>query len=175
MALYGSEFEALPRETLIKLARVYSRNWQTLDGNWFGVVEAECGLETASRLDLVNWEKQSVLEAKRLIAALEIEPGSLDALLRVLSLMSWQLTSPLFVIESQTPTEVVFHWDRCAVQESRERAGKSVFQCGQMKLTLLRGIASVAAPRAVVTCLAAPPGPKPDGCWCRWRIGLADA
>lgn len=172
--MYGSEYETLSRETLMKLARVYSRNWQTLDGNWFSVVEGECGLETAARLDLVNWEKQSVLEAKRLVAALEIEIDSLDALLRVLSLMSWQLTSPLFVIESQTPAEVVFHWDQCAVQESRERQSKPVFECGRMKLVLLRGIASVAAPRAVVTCLTAPPGPKPDGCWCRWRIELAD-
>ena len=173
--MYGSEFESLSRETLLKLARVYSRNWQTLDGNWFGVVEAECGLATAARLDLVNWQQQSVLEAKRLVSALEIEIGSLDAILRVLSLMSWQLTSPLFVVESQTPGEVVFHWDRCAVQESRERQGKPVFECRRMKLTLLQGIASVAAPRATVTCLAAPPGPKPADCWCRWRIELADA
>ncbi len=173
--MYGAEFEAMSRQTLIKLARVYSRNWQTLDGNWFSVVEAECGLETAARLDLVNWEKQSVLEAKRLVSALEIEIGSLDATLRVLSLMSWQLTSPLFVVESQTSAAVVFHWNRCAVQESRERQNKPVFECGRMKLTLLRGIASVTAPRAVVTCLAAPPGPKPDGCWCRWRIEIADA
>ena len=171
--MYGSEFESLSREALIKLARVYSRNWQTLDGNWFGAVEAKCGLETAARLDLMNWEHQSGLEAKRLIAALEIETGSLDAVLRVLSLMSWQLTSPLFVVERQTPAEVVFHWDRCAVQENRQRQGKPVFECGRMKLTLLRGIAGVAAPGAVVTCLAAPPRPKPPDCWCRWRITLA--
>jgi hypothetical protein len=173
--LYGDEFESLPRETLIKLARVYSRNWQTLDGNWFGSVEAECGLETAARLDLTNWEHQAALEAKRLVAALEIETGSIDAMLRVLSLMSWQLTSPQFVVESQTPAAVVFHWDRCAVQESRERQHKPVFDCGRMKLTLLRGIASVTVPKALVTCLNAPPGPKPDDCWCRWQIGMPDA
>ena len=30
--------EELPKETLIELARMYARNWQTLDGLWFGNV-----------------------------------------------------------------------------------------------------------------------------------------
>jgi len=55
------KLEELPRETLIELARMYARNWQTLDGLWFGNVEAQYGLEAAIKLDLKNWERQSVV------------------------------------------------------------------------------------------------------------------
>ena len=45
-----NELESLPKETLIKLVKVYSRNWQTLDGLWFSNVEAVCGLDTAVKI-----------------------------------------------------------------------------------------------------------------------------
>ncbi len=41
------KLEELPKETLIELARMYARNWQTLDGLWFRNVEAQYGLEAA--------------------------------------------------------------------------------------------------------------------------------
>ncbi len=166
------ELEAQPRETLIRLARAYSRNWQTLDGNWFSAVEAAYGLAAAARLDLENWRHQSVLEAKRLTAAMGIQPGTLSAMMQVLSLMSWQLTSPRFVIAEDSPQRVVFYWDRCAVQEGRERGGKPLFECREMKLALLKGLASVVIPEAVVECRSAPPDPPPTDCWCRWVISL---
>jgi hypothetical protein len=34
------ELEKLPKETLIDLVKMYSRNWMTLDGLWFS---AGCG------------------------------------------------------------------------------------------------------------------------------------
>jgi len=50
------KLEDLPKHTLIQLARMYARNWQTLDGLWFGNVELEYGLDAAVRLDIKNWE-----------------------------------------------------------------------------------------------------------------------
>ncbi len=168
------DLSALPKSTLIDLLKIYSRNWQSLDGLWFGNVEAGFGLEAARRIDLKNWEKQALLEARRIKNVLNLNEGGLGAVLKVLSLMSWQLTAPLFKIESETPQRVVFFWDRCAVQESRVRNGKPLFPCKTMKLTLLSGIARIAEPRTSVRCLACPPDPHPKNYWCRWELTIPD-
>jgi len=166
------KLEDLPREVLIELAKVYSRNWQSLDGLWFGSVEAEYGLEVAARLDLRNWEKQSVLEAERLKKVLKLDQGGLYSVLTVLSFMGWQLTSPLFQIEEESEERIVFRYTRCAVQEGRSKQGKPEFRCKPMKLTLLSNIAKVVEPRAMVKCLSAPPDPRGQDFWCRWELRL---
>ncbi len=165
------KLEDLPRETLIELAKVYSRNWQSLDGLWFGAVEAEYGLAAAARLDLKNWEKQSVTEAERLRKALKLG-GGLNSVLTVLSFMSWQLTSPLFEIEEESEERIAFRYTRCAVQEGRRKQGKPEFHCKPMKLTLLTNIARVVEPRATVRCLNAPPDAREGDAWCRWELRL---
>ena len=164
--------EKLPRKKLIELARMYSRNWQSLDGNWFGLVESEFGLETAVRLDLKSWEKQAVLEAQRIKKVLELDKGGLPTVLTVLSFMTWQLASPLFEIEEESPEKVVFCYPHCAIHESRTKRGKPVFPCKTMKLGLLSNIASVVEPRAQVRCLNCPPDPHQEGFWCKWELSL---
>jgi len=164
--------EKLPKDTLIELAKMYSRNWQSLDGNWFGLVEAEFGLETAVRLDLKSWEKQAVLEAQRIVKLLELDKGGLPSVLTVLSFMTWQLASPLFEIEEESLQRVIFYYPRCAIHESRSRQNKPVFPCKTMKLGLLTNIASVVEPRAKVKCLNCPPDPHQKGFWCKWVLSL---
>jgi hypothetical protein len=164
--------EKLPKKTLIELAKMYSRNWQSLDGNWFGLVEAEFGLETAVRLDLRSWEKQAVLEAQRIKKVLKLDEGGLPSVLTVLSFMSWQLASPPFEIEEESPERVVFYYPRCAIHESRSRQHKPVFPCKTMKLDLLSSITKVVESRAVVRCLNCPPDPHQEGFWCKWELRL---
>jgi Family of unknown function (DUF6125) len=164
--------EKLPKKTLIELVKMYSRNWQSLDGNWFGLVEAEFGLETAVRLDLKSWEKHAVLEAQRIKKVLQLDKGGLPSVLAVLSFMSWQLTSPLFEIEKESPKRVVFYYPRCAIHESRNKQNKPVFPCKTMKLELLSSITKVVEPRAVVRCLNCPPDPHQEGFWCKWELRL---
>ncbi len=166
------DLTALPKSTLVELCKMYSRNWQSLDGLWFGNVEAEFGLDAARTIDLKNWEKQAVLEARRIKEVLELNGGGLDAVLKILSLMSWQLASPLFKVESETPQRIVFGWDRCAVQENRIRNHKPVFPCKTMKLNLLSAIARIAEPSTSVRCIACPPDHHPDNWWCRWELTL---
>jgi hypothetical protein len=157
---------------LIKLTKVYSRNWQSLDGLWFGNVEATCGLDTAIKIDLENWTKQAVTEAKRLKEALEIKGNGIEDVLTVLSFMSWQLTSPLFEVEIETPSKAVIFYRRCAVQESRSKNGKPVFPCKQMKLTLLSGIAQALNSGVHIECISCPPDKPGDGYWCKWELSL---
>ena len=167
-----NELESLPKETLIELIKVYSRNWQTLDGLWFGNVEAACGLDTAVKLDLQNWEKHAVTEAKRLKEALGLKENGISAILTILSFMSWQLTSPLFECEDETPTRAVIYYQDCAVQEGRNKTGKPVFPCKNMKLTLLSGIAKAINPEVKIRCISCPPDEPGADYWCKWELSL---
>jgi len=168
---YG-RLDELPRETLIELARMYARNWQTLDGLWFGGVEAEFGLDAAVKIDLHNWERQAAIEARRIQEVLGPGRGGLSSVLKALSFMSWQLVSPLFEIEEDSPQRVVFCYLRCPIQESRARQSKPEFPCKTMKTTLLSNLARVVEPRAVLRCITCPPDPHPHGYWCKWELTL---
>lgn len=161
--------ENLPHNKLIELIKMYSRNWQSLDSFWFSNVEAECGLDKAMKIDLINWEKQAVLEAKRIKKIINLD-SNLSSVLTCLSMMSWQLTSPMFEIEFESPERIVFYYTQCAVQESRDTNHKPVFPCKQMKITLLSNIVKVISPKAIVKCLHAPPDCRQGTQWCRWEL-----
>ena len=60
------DLEGLPKETLIKMIRMFSKNWLAVDGLWFQAVEDEFGFEAAFRLDMQMWAKQAVIEARRI-------------------------------------------------------------------------------------------------------------
>jgi hypothetical protein len=167
-----NELGLLPTETLIKLIKVYSRNWQTLDGLWFSNVEAACGLNTTVKIDLQNWGKQATTEAKRLKEALGLKDSGITTILTILSFMSWQLTSPLFECEIETPLKAVIYYKRCAVQEGRNKAGKPVFPCKSMKLTLLSGIAKAVNPEVKIRCISCPPDEPLADHWCKWELIL---
>ncbi len=166
------KFEDLPKEKLAELARMYAHNWQTLDGLWFKHVETEFGLPAAEKIDLRNWEKQSVIEAQRIKKVLGLEQGGLSSVLTVLSFMSWQVVSPSFEFEQESPQKVVFFYPDCPIQEGRKRMGKADFSCKTMKTMLLTNIARVAEPRAKVRCLSCPPDPHPQHYWCKWELTL---
>ena len=164
--------EELTKETLIALTKMYTRNWQTLDGLWFRNVEAEYGLDAAIRIDLENWEKQSVIEAERIREVLKLDKGGLTSVLTVLSFMSWQLSSPMFQCEEESLEKIVFFYPRCSVQEGRRKQNKPEFPCKTMKLMLLSNIAKVVEPRAAVKCLTCPPDPHPEKFWCKWQLTM---
>jgi Family of unknown function (DUF6125) len=170
ISLPNESLESLSKETLIKLVEAYSRNWKSLDGLWFNSVESAYGVDAAVELDLQNWAVQAVLEARRLKEALMIEEGGPAAVLKVLTFMTWQLTSELFEYEVDTPDRAVIRYRTCAVQEGRRKAEKPVFPCKNMKTTLLSSIASVIDPAVRVACLSCPPDEPGAEYWCRWEL-----
>ena len=166
------KLEDLSKETLIRLVEMYSKNWQTLDSLWFRNVENKYGLEAAVELDLKMWEEQAKVEARRIKEALDITQGGLTNVLKALRFMSWQLTTPLFEYNEETPGRVVFYYPRCPVQEGRRRQGKKEFPCKFMKTKLLSNLAKEIEPRAEIRCLFCPPDPRPEDLWCKWELAM---
>ena len=73
-----TNFNSLPRETLIKIIEMMGKNWLSVDGLWFQGVEDEFGMEAALRLDFRMWQRQSVLEGQRLKEALGLAGSMAD-------------------------------------------------------------------------------------------------
>lgn len=65
----------LSKEDLIAIIVDDAKNWLAHDGLWFQAVEQQYGIETAIEIDRAAWEKFTVVEAKRIMARLGLEPG----------------------------------------------------------------------------------------------------
>ena len=79
------EVEDFSKEELIGLLEDASKNWLMHDGLWFRAVEDKFGIEAAMELDRKAWEKFTVIEAKRIMDRLGIEPdGGIPALAQTL-------------------------------------------------------------------------------------------
>ncbi|MBC8463680.1 MAG: hypothetical protein H8D61_01750 [Deltaproteobacteria bacterium] len=78
----------LPRETLIELIQMYSRNWMTLDGLWFSGAEEKYGMDAAVELDVRMWRIGSKTEAKRIQKLFNLGPG-LENIIKAIDFMSW--------------------------------------------------------------------------------------
>ena len=165
------ELDTLPRETLIELVKMYSRNWHTVDGLWFRGVEQRFGIDVALEIDIEMWKSMSKTEAKRIKEILSIgERGGVEAVLRTVHFMSWAPASG-YEIE-RNGDSALLTCTKCPPQEARVRKGIGEFACRPTFKYGFQNVADVIDPRVKVTCLLCPPGPHPPDLWCRWEFRI---
>ena len=166
------EVKDLSKEELLELLADASKNWLSHDGLWFRAVEDKFGLETAMELDKNAWEKFTVIEAKRIMNRLKIEPGGgIPALVQALK---FRLYAHINVQEVKEMSDIhcVFCMNRCRVQEARKRQGLPDFPCKQVGIVEYSGFAKTIDSRIETTCLTCPPDPHPPDVWCSWEFRL---
>ena len=144
------ELEKLPRETLIEIIRMHSRNWMTLDGLWFSGVEEAFGVEAAMELDIRMWRKGSRTEARRIKQLLDLGPG-LDNVIRAIHFMSWAASFGYRVEESEG--RALWTCTRCPPQENRLKAGLAEFPCRPTFEACFVNVCEVIDPSIQVTCI----------------------
>jgi hypothetical protein len=166
------ELESLPKETLIKIIKMYSKNWMTVDGLWFQNVEDKYGLDAAMEIDLKMWERQALIEAKRIKETLNFTGEGPLAVMQAYLLMTPVLAFALPEYEEKSPEKVVINYPSCPIQEARLRQGRGEFPCKPTGAIMLSSCAQVMDPRVKVKCSFAPPDPHPEGMWCRWEISI---
>ncbi len=166
------EVKDLSKEELLGLLADASKNWLAHDGLWFRAVENKYGLEAAMELDRKAWEKFTVLEAKRIMKRLEMEPGGgIPALVQALKFRLYAYINVQEVTEMRD-THCVFRMNSCRVQEARKRQGLSDFPCKSIGIVEYSGFARTIDPRIKTTCLTCPPDPHPSEVWCAWKFKL---
>jgi hypothetical protein len=163
------ELEQLPKETLIELIKMHSRNWHTCDGLWFSGVEERYGMDKALEIDVNMWDVSSILEAKRIKEILAIpDNGGLDAVLRTVNFMSWAAKCG-YRIEKKVDTALLTVIS-CPPQEARLKSGIGPFPCRPTFEVGFGNVASVIDPGVKVSCKYCPPGPHPSDSWCQWEF-----
>jgi hypothetical protein len=171
----GLPLEALTREELLEVVDDFAKNWLAHDGLWFQAVEKAHGMEAAIEADRAAWERFTVVEARRILERLGLQPGGgIPALLECLRHRFYGRLNVQEAVEV-TSTRAVFVMRDCRVQSARKRKGLPDFPCKTVGLAEYAGFAAAVDPRIQTRCIACPPDPHPDDAWCTWEFTLPAA
>ena len=166
------EIKDLSKEELLELLKDASKNWLAHDGLWFQAVEKELGMDMAIELDRRAWEKFTVIEAKRIMKRLGIEPGGgIPALIQALKFRLYANINVQEITE-QSPTHCIFNMNKCRVQDARKRKGLPDFPCKPVGIVEYSYFAKTIDPRIETECLICPPDPHPPNIICSWKFTL---
>ena len=166
------EIKDLSKEELIEVLRDAAKNWLAHDGLWFQSVEKAYGIQDAIRLDRDTWKRFAVVEAKRIMARLKIQPnGGIPALIQALKFRLYALINEQS-IEEVSPTRCVFKMVRCRVQEARRRKNLPDFPCKSVGIVEFSEFAKAVDSRISTRCIACPPDPHPREYWCAWEFTM---
>jgi len=169
------ELESMPKETLIKMLKVYSNNWLTMDGFWFRNIEDEYGTEIATRFDEKMWEKYAEVEGRRIKEALNITEDGFDALFKVMNFAIWAISEGFdYEFEEMTERRVVFYNTGCRNQEARLKQGLDEFPCKKVGINCWTGLAKAINHRIKVDSIFCPPDSHPEGIFCKWSLTLTE-
>lgn len=164
----------LSKEELIAIIVDDAKNWLAHDGLWFQAVDQKYGMETAIEIDKAAWERFTVVEAKRIMSRLGIEPGGgIPALIECLKHRLYARLNLQEAIEV-TDTSVVFRMVNCRVQSARKRNGLPDFPCKTVGIVEYTEFARTIDPRIETRCIACPPDLHPEDYWCAWEFVLKD-
>ncbi len=169
-----TEYESiqeLPREKLLELCEMFSKNWLALDGLWFQSIEHKRGMDEAVGHDVNAWARFTETEARRIKEFLGLpELAGLEGLRRALA---FRLYAPLnrheTVLEGNTLT---FHVRSCRVQDARARKGMPYHPCKPVGLVEYTNFARVIDPRITTEAVSCYPDMTDESSRCVWRFTL---
>jgi hypothetical protein len=163
----------LPKDELVRMLYDDAKNWLAHDGLWFQAVESAHGMDAAIAADAAAWSRFTVIEARRIMDRLGLEPGGgIPALLQCLEHRLYARLNVQEVTE-RSAERAVFVMRECRVQAARERKGLPAFPCKAVGLVEYAGFARTVDPRIETRCLACPPDPRSGEGWCAWEFTLA--
>ncbi len=165
----------LSKDELIGLLEDAAKNWLAHDGLWFLAVEDEFDMDTAIEMDRRAWTEFTVIEAKRIMRRLGIEPGGgIPALKKALQYRLYAHLNVQETLDVDAHT-IIFRMNRCRVQTARQRKGLPDFPCKPVGLVEYGNFARTVDPRFRTRCIACPPDPHPEEYWCAWEFTLMPA
>ncbi len=168
------DLEKLTKEKLIEYIEDISKNWIALDGTWFQAVENDLGLEKAMELNIKQWTRFTVIEAKRIMKRFNIPPnGGISALIKALKFRVYANINVQEIVEI-SENRCVFRMNNCRVQYARKQRGLPDFPCKGVGLVEYGLFAETIDPRIETKCICCPPDPHPEEYFCAWEFILKD-
>lgn len=166
-------FENLSRDELLRLAKMFAKNWLAHDGSWFLAAEEQFGMDTAIDLDTKAWERFAVAEAKRIKSEIGLpEKGGLKALEKALG---YRMYSAINKQEAEYLDEntLVFRMVDCRVQSTRKRKGFAPFPCKPVGIVEFSQFAKTIDPRIETSVISCPPDPA-ENFYCGWKFTISN-
>jgi hypothetical protein len=167
------QLKELDRQTLEAMVVDFAKNWLAHDGLWFQAVEKYADLETAIELDTQAWETFTKIEAKRIMARHNIEPGSgLEGLKKALRFRMYALLNEQ-TVRNETENSFEFYMVDCRVQSARRRKELPLFPCKSVGLVEYTEFAKTIDPQIKTEVLCCPPDPEAGrDYFCGWRFSI---
>lgn len=163
--------EDLSREELLRLVRVYAKNWLAHDGCWFLAAEEKYGMDTAIDLDAKSWEQFAAAEANRIMKEFEIPPqGGLKALEKAFRFRLYAAINPQ-EIEWVNDKTMILRMVKCRVQAARQQKNLPDFPCKPVGTVEFTEFAKAIDSRIKTRCIACPPDPVEDF-YCGWEFTI---
>ena len=170
----NEELLNLSKEELINYIEDISKNWLAIDGTWFQTIEREFGIEKAIELDVDQWKRFTVIEAKRIMKRFNIkEGGGIPALMKALNFRVYANINIQEIVEV-SENRCVFRMNNCRVQYARNQRNLPDFPCKSVGIVEYGDFAKTIDPRIKTRCIACPPGPHPDNYYCAWEFSIED-
>lgn len=157
---------------LIKLIKMYAKNWLAHDGCWFLAAEKILNLDKAIEIDTESWRIFTTIEAKRIMKEFNISPKSnLNGLKRALELRLYASINTQ-EIKFASENELVLKMKTCRVQAARERKNLEFFPCKSVGIVEYTGFAKTINPKINTECIACPPDKLERDFHCGWKFSL---
>ncbi|MTI83771.1 MAG: hypothetical protein FH756_07665 [Firmicutes bacterium] len=167
-----NKIDDFTKEELYTLVQDFAKRWLAHDGLWFQAVEKAGGMDGAIAADTAAWEKFTVLEAKRIMKFLGLEPGGgIPALKKALQLRLYAFINKQEIIDVDENT-FIFRMNDCRVQSARNRKDLPDFPCKSVGVVEYSGFARTIDPRFETKCICCPPDEHPAEYYCAWEFTL---
>ncbi|UCG03119.1 MAG: hypothetical protein JSW11_03835 [Candidatus Heimdallarchaeota archaeon] len=162
--------EDLEKQDLIKIIKMYAKNWLAHDGCWFLAAEERHGLEEAIQIDKEGWKRFTVVEARRIMNEFNIAPNSgLDGLEKALRLRLYASIN-VQEIKRVSSNKLILKMKTCRVQSARERKKLPLFPCKEVGIVEYSGFAETIDPNIKTNVIACPPDPMERDFHCGWEF-----
>ncbi len=171
-AMYQS-IEELPKEKLLELLAIYSKNWLAHDGLWYQSVEYKLGTDEAMEHNINGQSGLAKIEARRIKAFLNLSefpglPGLSQAL-------RFRLYAPInqdeIILQNNT---LIYRMLDCRVQSARKRKGMPFHPCKAAGIEEYRHFAKGIDARIKTKCLSCYPEISDETCACAWQFWIFD-
>ena len=170
----NNELKKLSKEELINYITDVSKNWLTIDGTWFQIVEREYGTEKAIELDIKQWKRFTVIEAKRIMQRFNLpENGGIPALIKALKFRVYANINEQEIVEI-SDNRCVFRMNNCRVQFARNQRNLPDFPCKGVGVVEYGDFAKTIDPRIKTHCICCPPDPHPEDYYCAWEFTIKE-
>ena len=168
----NKELFKLTKEELINYIEDVSKNWLAIDGTWFQQVEKEYGLEKAIEIDVAQWKRFTVLEAKRIMKRFDIkEKGGIPALMKSLKFRVYANINEWEFVEV-SEKRCTYRMNNCRVQFARKQRNLPDFPCKPVGLVEYGLFAKTIDPKIKTKCICCPPDEHPEEYYCAWEFSI---